>query len=496
MAFRFNNAILIGMKTVAKINPDLEYKNAASYLDTRTGIENEAASAKNALNKLYEATKVLMEREDRRRGKGNNRKDYKKKGRRQGESRAETSKLPSDKYPNIDVIEKEHRWEEIPVCDCCGEKMTESGLFNTAEKLEVEPKNYIIERHKRVKYNCKNCHGSMKNTPSVPSIVPTSNYGDSLIIDVALSKYCDLIPIERYAGIAGRENLFDLPPQTLIGLTHHLANFLEDVYQSIKKEVQDSSVIHGDETPHRMLEGDSKKMWYLWGFFSQMGCYFEIHNTRSGDIATDFLKDSNVKYLLTDGYGGYAKAIRELKDKYNKNITSILCNAHAFRYFVEASDSWAEETKDIINLYQQIFTEERENPQNKEVRQQMKIIFEKISLKCNQLKDTVMPGSGLAKAVNYFLRHYNELIACTSDPEIPLDNNFAERNLRPSVVGRKTWYGTHSKRGAKTNAILFSLVQSCLINNINPRKYFPWVVTQVHQKKTLLTPFQYARETQ
>ena len=107
-----------------------------------------------------------------------------------------------------------------------------------------------------------------------------------------------------------------------------------------------------------------------------------------------------------------------------------------------------------------------------------------------------MPGSGLDKAVKYFLKHYDDLILCTTDPDIPLENNLSERNLRPPVVGRKTWLGTHSKRGAMTNATLFTIVQSCKICNVNPRNYFKWVVEQIHQGKRLLTPYQYSMEIQ
>jgi transposase len=75
-----------------------------------------------------------------------------------------------------------------------------------------------------------------------------------MIIDVALSKYCDLIPIDRYKSIAGRAGLKDIPPQSLIQLTHDLADFLSLLIKRIKLEVLDAKVLHADETPHRMLE--------------------------------------------------------------------------------------------------------------------------------------------------------------------------------------------------------------------------------------------------
>ena len=125
-------------------------------------------------------------------------------------------------------------------------------------------------------------------------------------------------------------------------------------------------------------------------------------------------------------------------------------------------------------------------------RNKMLPMFIEMKDECIKLQPKVMPGSSLNKAINYFLNHFSGLTVCTQDAEIPLDNNLSERNLRPPVVGRKTWYGSHSKRGAATNAALFSIVQSCKLNSVNPRKYFPWVVKSIHHKKEILTPYQYS----
>lgn len=374
--------------------------------------------------------------------------------------------------------------------------MVESGLYSTKEKLEIQPAVYFITRLKSVKYNCSKCHGSMVNTTAPASIVPTSNYGDSLIIDVALSKYCDLIPIERYAQIAFRQGLEDLPAQSLIGLTHHLANFLLEVYIKLKLEVQTSRIIQADETPHKMLEGDEKMNWFLWGFFCKNACYFEVHDTRSGDVATEFLRDSQAEFLLTDGYAGYGKSIKELKVKHNKEVVEVFCNAHAYRYFEEASLTWKDECTPFLELYGKIY--ELEDQKNKSpssegstLRQMMVPHFESIKTECEKQQQSAMPHSGLSKAINYFLNHFAGLRKCLTNTELPLDNNLSERELRAPVIGRKTWYGNHSKRGALTSAILFSIVQSCKLINLNPRKYFPWVVEQIHQSKAPLTPSEY-----
>jgi hypothetical protein len=90
--------------------------------------------------------------------------------------------------------------------------------------------------------------------------------------------------------------------------------------------------------------------------------------------------------------------------------------------------------------------------------------------------------------MNYFLENYDGLTRFLENPELPIDNNPQERLLRNPVIGRKTWYGTHSRRGAETAAILFSLVESCKLNQVNPREYIKKLVQDIHQRKDIYTP--------
>lgn len=140
--------------------------------------------------------------------------------------------------------------------------MIDSGMTEYSEQLNVISKKYEVILQKRAKYRCQ-CQGCITTAPLPARIVPGSTYSDEMIQDVVLSKYCDLIPVERYAAMAKRSGLMDLPPQSLIDLSHQFADFVMPVYELIKNEILKSKVLHADETPHKMLEGSSKKTWYL-----------------------------------------------------------------------------------------------------------------------------------------------------------------------------------------------------------------------------------------
>jgi transposase len=412
--------------------------------------------------------------------------------------------LPSERYPDAPLIEKHVEFAELPTCSCCNEKMTDSGMTEDTETVSVIPVQHIVVRVKRHKYRCGKCHGDIKTAPVLPSIKPGSILSDELMVDVALSKYCDLIPIERYSSIAGRGGLKDLPPPTLITSTHYLADFVTGAYQLTKEDVLSDKLVQADETTHLMLEGDDRKHWQLWGFLNRKGVYFEIKNTRSGSVATSVIAESMCSYLLSDAYCGYGKAIKDINEVRRKKelppIRCLYCNAHAIRKFKEAKVALQElidpELEWFISKYKEIYdldeiSEALSDEAALDMRKKMKAIFEEMKERAELVKSTYPSGNAIWKALGYFLDYYDGLTLFTSDSRLPIDNNAMERQLRNPVVGRKTWLGTHSKRGAETAAILFTLVESCKMLGVNPREYFKILIDELHQGKPAFSPYKY-----
>jgi hypothetical protein len=93
--------------------------------------------------------------------------------------------------------------------------------------------------------------------------------------------------------------------------------------------------------------------------------------------------------------------------------------------------------------------------------------------------------------MNYFLKNFEGLTFFILHPHVGIDNNAAERALRSPVIGRKTWYGTHSRRGAKASAIHFSLIEACKLNKANPRDYYRAAIRRAHSKLPPITPREY-----
>lgn len=407
-----------------------------------------------------------------------------------------------ERYPNVQVRrEKEITLDPPPDCELCGEKTYDTGLRQSAQALTVIPKRFEIVETSQVIYGCKCCHGGLVTAPAPIRIMPGSSYSDDMIIDVSLSKYLDLIPMGRYAKIAERLGVKGLPPQSLIECTHYLALFLIKVYMRLRESIQASHYLSADETPHRMLEGSDKKGWYLWSFSNETACYFECHDTRSGDVSIEVLKYSRCEILLTDKYSGYERTVREVNQyrqpKQLPEMQNAFCNAHARRYFFKIMEKTLEAVfyvKQYASIYK-LNDELKGQPADKvlEGRAKMRAYFE--TMKSQAMKDVSQfsEKGKMGRSLRYFLGSYEGLTLCLEHPQIPLDNNRQEGLLRSPVVGRKTWYGTHSERGANTACIHHSLVESCKMNGINPREYYPFVVNQIKDRQTPMTPAEFKK---
>jgi hypothetical protein len=314
-------------------------------------------------------------------------------------------------------------------------------------------------------------------------------FSDEVAIDVAVAKYADHLPIERYVKQAERAGLKGVNPQTLIEQTHFLADFLEPVYLALKQGIEKSYYLNADETTWKMLEGDDRSRWQLWGFFGGNHAYYEAHDTRAGSVVSEFLKNCVAQFVVSDAFSGYGKGVKAAGKK------NSYCNAHARRGFTDAEENYPEATK-AIEFYDKIYEIEREikeaPPELKlKVRQERSLPLMK-ALRDYAFELNCLPTSAVGHAQNYFLKYWEGLTRFLHDGRLPIDNNLAERGMRGPVLGRKNFYGNHSKRGARTMAILYSLIESCKLNRVEPSRYLKDTVHAIHSGNSVLTPVEYA----
>jgi len=334
--------------------------------------------------------------------------------------------------------------------------------------------------------------------------------GDSLIIQSCISKFYDLIPTSRFAKILARTKV-DMAHNLLLKAQSHAAFMLMAIYRTIRHEILSSLVVLADETIHRQLEENGGKWrWYLWGFSNGTSIYFEIHDTRAGDVSIQFLIGSMALFLVSDAYSGYSRTIREINEQRRLKglplLQSSLCNDHGRRYFFYAQE--APLAKKALDLYDEIYKiedkvqellkhpkyQELENlAKALELRQTADPLFEEIhNMSCEILLDA--PEKSLeATAAKYFINHEEGLTLFLRHIELPISNAFSERGLRDWVQLRKTALGNHSVAGAEEAVIQLTVMCSCKMAKVNPQEYMDFNKLRYLSKQPLLTPMQYRK---
>lgn len=397
--------------------------------------------------------------------------------------------LPSLRYPNLDRIEKEIDFEFAPDCQLCGDQMLDMKVTENSEYVTVIQKSYHVVQQKRHQYRCSTCHGSIQTAPAPKRLKPGSAYSDEVAIDAAISKYADHLPIERQATMAKRQGLTDLQPQTLIAQTHYLAEVMKPLYERLKEEIQNGPILYGDETRWPMMEGDEKKNWWFWGFSNEKSAFYEAKNSRATEAARSFIKDSKAEYLMSDAYAGYTRCTE------GTSIRNAFCLAHARRKFVEAELNYPQATP-MLKLFGTLFSIEREI-KNKDPAQIKTVRQEKVKPILREIKEElfsmdILPRSSIGRARSYMLKHWIQLTRFLEDGRIPATNNLSERGLRGIVLGRKNFLGNHSKRGAKTTSILYSIMESCKLNKVDPYQYLRDTLAAILNENPFNTPLEHA----
>jgi transposase len=382
-------------------------------------------------------------------------------------------------YPRIDVI---HDLDEAQKTCACGCQMHSFGA-DISEQLQVIPAKIAVIRHNRLKYGCKNCQIGVKTAPVSNQAIAKCLAAPGLLAHVAVAKFDDHLPLYRQSEIWGRLGI-DLPRSTLSAWVLKMGSALAPLVSHMQKHINKSDYVQADETQTQVHKTPNKKdtsqsyMWvYKTGNHPNPAAVYEYQETRKGDFAATFLKGFQ-GVLQTDGYSGYHCVTSQ------EGITAAGCFAHARRKFyevwrLEKKEGVASKALDIIGKLYEIEDEIKELPidQKLHIRQtKSKISLHAFHIWLTEIKPKIPPKSGLYKAVQYALNQWPSLIYYLTDGAVAIDNNAAERQIKPFAVGRKNWLFMGSPDGARAAATLYSLIESAKLNSVNPEGYLKFVL--------------------
>jgi transposase len=386
-------------------------------------------------------------------------------------------------------LPREETHVEAPhACPDCQGELTHVGE-DVSEILDVVPASYRVLKIVRPKFSCPCCQ-TMVQGEAPQRVIPKGFASAALIGQVLLDKYLDHQPLYRQSQKMEREEI-DIERSTLcdwVGKSSHLLTPLAD---AIGKYVKQAKHIHGDDTTAPTLSPgkgrtQTGRYWtYVrdgrpWGEEAPPAVWLQYSEDRKSVHPTAHLKGFTGS-MQADAYAGY-------NDVYRKNVTFVACWAHARRKFIEVSESGPSPIADkAIAFIQSLYAIEKSiKGKPPDIRQQIRTqqalpILETFYEWLQTTLRTLSKGSAISKAVNYTLKQWEGLNAYVHDGHADIDNNSAERSLRPIALGRKNYLFAGSPAGGKRAAVLYSIISTANLNGINPRKYLTAVLKRIGQ---------------
>src|SRR5205823_5971383 len=278
----------------------------------------------------------------------------------------------------------------------------------------------------------------------------------------------------------------DLSLGTVTDALQRLLPLFEPVYEALAAHSRRQPLWHGDETRWLVfasVEGKVGFRWYLWVFHAEEVVVFVLAQGRAHDVPEDYLGPDAQGILVVDRYKAY-QAIDQVKQGL---IVLAFCWAHVRRDFLAVARSWPTQEDWALDWARRIGELYRLNEERQAVREQAEA-FAVADLRLRQAVtalgqqgETELAQPSLHPARRKVLEslgeHWTGLTVFVEHPEVPMDNNTAERAERGPVVGRKNYYGSGAVWAGQLAAMMFSLLQTLCLWELNPRAWLTAYLT-------------------
>jgi transposase len=364
-------------------------------------------------------------------------------------------------------------------CPECGGALRKLGE-DFSEVLDFVPGYFKVIRHVRPKLSCAKC-SNVVQAPAPARPIDRGMAGAWLLAQVVVAKYADHCPLYRQEAIYRRAGL-QLERATLAAWVGEASHLLRPLVDALGRYVRGAEKLHADDTPVPVLDpgrGQTKtgRVWtYVRddrpaGSRAPPAVWYRYSPDRKGEHPRAHLKGFQ-GILQADGYSGFGALYA------SGRIQEAACWAHARRKFY---DIWVADRSPIaaeaVRRIGLLYAIEREiggklPHERQAVRQSRSApilggLYDWLSATLQQ----VSTKSHLAKAIHYSLARWEALTRFCSDGRIEVDNNTAERSIRPIVLGRRNYLFAGSDAGGERAANIYTLIGTALLNDVEPYAY-------------------------
>lgn len=411
---------------------------------------------------------------------------------------------PSRRRPRVSASTPRERRELDPgtCCPDCGGDLRVVGE-DVSEMLDLIAAQLKVVQIARPKKSCRRCE-RMVQVPAPSRPIPGSMAGAGLLAHILVSKFDDHLPLYRQNEIFARMGA-DIPDSTLVDWCGRAMKVLAPLIERIEADVMASDLLHADDTPIRVLDrasrdkglGKGVKKGRIWAYIRDQRPWA---GTAPPGAVYDFAPDwkeehvhrnlANTRGILqADGYKGYAKLYDPDPDG-TPRLREAACWAHLRRDFHDEWDKTksaiAREALDRIGALYDIEREITGRPAEIRLAARQTHSAPKVAafFAWAERQLALIPGKGdLAKAFRYGLSRKDAFSLFLSDGRVAIDNNPAERALRPIGIGRKNWLFAGADTGAETLARAMTIIETAKMNGLDPQAYLADILARINDHK-------------
>jgi transposase len=411
-------------------------------------------------------------------------------------SAPETAKAPRRRAPRgprklPDNLPVERIVEPAPcVCGKCGGARLRKLGEVVSKTLECEPRRWKVIERVREKFACRDCDG-VTEPPAPSHPIPRGFAGPSLLAMILVGKFGDHLPLNRQSAGFAREGV-EIDCSTLADWVGGCVAALAPILSQLRQHALAAERLHVDDTTVKVLAKTKTRTGRLWVYlrddrpFGGQGppvAMFDYSPTRHGEYPRKVLAAwSGV--MQADAFSGYNALYAA--DRKPEPVVEAACWAHGRRDFFDlAKLAKAPIAAEIVRRIDELFAIERAiNGKPPEVRrairqERSKPLVAALKAYMAEQLERLSPKNDVAKAIRYMLTRWPSFTRFLDDGRVCLSNNAAERALRCVAVGRRNWTFAGSDEGGRRAAAVYSLTETCKLNDVDPRAWLADVLAKL-----------------
>ena len=408
-----------------------------------------------------------------------------------GASKDRRSRAPRGPRKLPDNLPVERVVEPAPcACAKCGGVRLRKLGEEVSKTLECDPRRWKIVEHVREKFTCRDCE-SITEAPAPSRPIPRGLAGPSLLAMVLSAKFLLHLPLNRQSAAYAREGV-EIDVSTLAEWVGACVVALDPIVQLIRAHVLAAERIHADDTTVPVWAKQKTRTGRIWVYLRDdrpfggkdpPADFLEYSRSRHGEYLSEHLRGW-AGVMQADAFAGFNALYDGARQP--GPIVEASCWAHSRRKFFElAKLTKAPIALEAVRRIDELFEIEREiNGKPPDARKAMrqersKPLVEALEVWLRERRARVSGKSDIGKAINYSLNRWASFIRFLDDGRICLSNNAAERGLRGVAVGRRNWTFAGSDEGARRAAHVFTLVETCKLNDVDPQAWLAHVLVKL-----------------